>query len=114
MAWRTTATFLARAGGVSSMSAIDGTQIAPLHVASNGDGAPGTAKRPVTLWGRSSRRTGQGDRRTSMTLMGRGSIPAPIGVPPPAAGLNPFCRHLSMLYDLPPPQAPLRTFRSLT
>src|SRR3954470_20091832 len=114
MAWRTTATFSARAGRVSSISAIVEAEIAPPHVASNGDGAPGQAKRPDALWGRSSRRTGQGDRRTSMTLNGRGSIPAPIGVPPPAAGLNPFCRHLSMLYDLPPPQAPLRTFRSLT
>src|SRR3954447_21109698 len=114
MAWRTTATFSARAGRVSSISAMVGTKIALRHVDSNGDGALGPAGRPVTLWGRSTRRAGQGDRRTSMTLIGRGSIPAPIDVPPPAGGLNPFCRRLSMLYDLPPPQAPLRTFRSPT
>src|SRR3954447_19451296 len=61
MAWRTTATFSARAGRVSSISAIVGAEIAPRHVASNDDGVPGQARAPRRTVGEvnASRRAGR-------------------------------------------------------
>src|SRR3954447_7429189 len=51
-------------------------------------GRPVEPERPAALWGRSSRRAGQGVRRTSVTLMGGGSIPARLGLPHRGEDLN--------------------------
>src|SRR5436309_879551 len=80
------------------MSGIVVTGMTPGMFPQTATGRSPQTKRPIALWGRSSRRAGQGVRRTSVTLLGRGSIPANVRAAPSPGRPKPFRADRTMLY----------------